>query len=168
MYFFLPNYWQVSTGSTANDALDEQRRMRKHSVRNQIKTMTFNNMNLLTEWKSGMQKYLTPGLVFNYSPGVASSVYHDWEPWVFSCLPQSNSVKNCFITWPSIFLFFPFPFWLTACWAVWLFSSPALHITLGIFEECEVVYESYDKFNSEMLSQTTKNHQVCYNVYTSW
>lgn len=39
--------------------------------------MTFNNMNLLTEWKSGMQKYLTLGLVFNYSPGVASSVYHD-------------------------------------------------------------------------------------------
>lgn len=39
--------------------------------------MTFNNMNLLTEWKSGIQKYLTLGLVFNHSPGVASSVYHD-------------------------------------------------------------------------------------------
>lgn len=39
--------------------------------------MTFNNMNLLTEWKSRMQKYLTLGMVFNHGPGAASSMYHD-------------------------------------------------------------------------------------------
>ena len=39
--------------------------------------MTLNNMNLLTEWKSGMQKYLTLGLVFNHGPDAVSSMCHD-------------------------------------------------------------------------------------------
>lgn len=67
-----------------------------------------------------------------------------------------------------IFSFSPFPLLAHSFLGCTTFSSPALSITLGIFEECEEVYELYDKFNSEMLSQTTKNHQVCYNVYTSW
>ena len=67
-----------------------------------------------------------------------------------------------------IFSLSPFPLLAHSSLGCMTFSSPALSITLGTFEECEEVYESYDKFNSEMLSQTTKNHQVCYNVYTSW
>ena len=67
-----------------------------------------------------------------------------------------------------IFSFSPFPLLAHSSFGCMTFSSTALSITQGIFEECKVVYESYDKFNSEMLSQTTKNHQVCYNVYTSW
>lgn len=125
--------------------------MRKHSDRNQIKMITFNNMNLLTEWKSRTQKYLTLGLVFNHGPGAVSSMCHDWEPWVFSCLPQSNSVNNCFITWPSFFLFLPFPFWLIACWAVWLF--PAL------------LSESQREFSKNVrkcTSHTISSIQKCY------
>lgn len=69
-----------------------------------------------------------------------------------------------------IFSFSPFPLLAHSLLGCMTFSSPALTITKfkGIFEECEEVYESYNKFNSEMLSQTSKNHQVCYNVYTSW
>ena len=67
-----------------------------------------------------------------------------------------------------IFSLSPFPLLAHSSLGCMTFSSPALSITLGTFEECEEVYESYDKFNSEMLSQTTKNHQVCYNMYTSW
>ena len=65
------------------------------------------------------------------------------------------------------FSFSPFPLLAHSFLGCTTFSSPALSLTQGIFEERKEVYESYDKFNSEMLSQTTKNHQACYKVYTS-
>ena len=113
--------------------------------------MTFDNMNLLTERKSGMQKYLTLGLVFNHGPDAVSSMYHDWEPWVFSCLPQPNSVNNCFITWPSFFLFLPFPFWLIAFWAVQLF--PAL---------LSASHREFSKNARKYMSHMISSIQKCY------
>lgn len=64
--FFLPSYWQVSAGNTANDALDEQRRTTKHPVEKyrvkaKIKMFPCLNMNLMTEWKSRTRKYLARG-----------------------------------------------------------------------------------------------------------
>ena len=66
IFFFLPSYWQVSAGNTANDALDEQRRTTKHPVEKyrvkaKIKMFPCLNMNLMTEWKSRTRKYLARG-----------------------------------------------------------------------------------------------------------